>query len=689
MPDGLTLSDGATLSFRLIAPDGTLRRQTRSGVLKRSEKQPGILRIAGKAKTASKFLSADGWGNAIYKYRAYPTHPGINADGEIPDGLKGSIARQKGLWNRLAWLCREARHNCTPVPTDEIIAFVHGTILPAIDAFNGELGRSKGKMKHPRKLKTDAPGVDGLWHFVGELRRRIEIGRAVPGGLLDMVVRFAEQFKADYTPLTQFLNSYGDIAEREAKALFLEKDAAPVELRHYEIRPIIKAFKEALDRRKTTKAPWSEGWPRIRFQDSPRATDWGLHYYFNKAGVDSALLETSKGVPGLIFGPPLSSYNTGHKKLIGVAANRKLRNAEISIGGENGERWNFRFGVLQHRPLPANSHVKEWKLIFQDGKLWLCLVVELQHPIPVNGPLAAGLDIGWRRTEEGIRFGTLYEPQSKTFRELTIDLQKSPKDPNDRTPFRIDLGPTRWEKRNVTLLFPNWKPGDPIPSLFETRNALNVRRTYCKNTTKTLLRKHLCQRLPAWFDKAGSKGLLKLAEEFSGDAIVQDILKGWRRNEEHLGKLMSMYFDRTTKRIEYGHAQVAHDVCRYLQQKGTTRLIVETSFLAKTSQHQDNEDPVALKRSQKYRQFVAVGKFVAVLKNMAVKYGIVVDAQETINTTRICQYCNHLNPRIEKEQSTCGKCGRMVKRNQNAAVNLSRFGTDPELAQMALHAGKV
>ena len=132
----------------MIAPDGTLRRQTRSGVLKRSEKQPGILRIAGKAKTASKFLSADGWGNAIYKYRAYPTHPGINADGEIPDGLKGSIARQKGLWNRLAWLCREARHNCTPVPTDEIIAFVHGTILPAIDAFNGELGRSKGKMKH-------------------------------------------------------------------------------------------------------------------------------------------------------------------------------------------------------------------------------------------------------------------------------------------------------------------------------------------------------------------------------------------------------------------------------------------------------------------------------------------------------------------------------------------------------------
>jgi rRNA maturation endonuclease Nob1 len=689
LPVGLDLAEGDTLNLQLVAPDGTLRKQTRSGVLKANEKQPGILRIAGTATSERRFSAADGWGISIYKYRAYFTHPGINTNGEIPSWLKGSIARQRGLWNRLAWLCRDARRSCSPVPTEEVSAFAKEIILPAINTFNDSLGRSKQKMKHPAKLKTEAPGVDGLWKFVGELRKRIEKDLAVPDGLLEKVVAFAEQFKADYTPLNEFLNSFQEIADREAGALVLEKDGAPVKLRSYEKRPTIKSFKAVLDRRKTAKAPWSEGWPLIKFPDSPKAENWGLHFYLNKAGVETSLLETEKGVPGLTFGPALLPAKTGHTHLVGDAAKkRKLREAEISIAGEKGERWEFKFGVLQHRPLPENSHVKEWKLIYQDGKLWLCLVVELQRPIPVISQQAAGLDIGWRRTEEGIRFGTLYEPESRTFRELNIDLQKSPKNHSDRVPFRIDLGPTRWEKRNITSLLPDWKPGDAIPSAFEIRPAMQSRRSYYKDTAKLLLRKHIGDRLPMWFDKAGSKGLFKLGEELKEDATVQEILSEWRQKEEEIGKLLAIYFDRSTKRIEYGHAQVAHDVCRYLMQKGTTRLMVETSFLARTSQQHDNEAPDALKNSQKYRQFAAVAKFVSKLKNIAAKYGIVVDAHDAINTTRICHYCNHLNPSTEKDQFSCEACGSQIKQDQNASVNLSRFAADPDLAEMALLAGK-
>jgi transposase len=689
LPAGLDLAEGDTLNLQLVAPDGSLRKQTRTGILKANEKQPGILRIAGRSTSERRFSTADGWGISNYKYRAYFTHPGIDTNGEIPSWLKDSIARQKGLWNRLAWLCRDARRRCSSVPTEEVSAFVQETILPAIDNFNDLLGRSKQKMKHPAKLKTDAPGIDGLWRFVDELRKRIDKDRAVPDGLLEKVVAFAAQFKTDYTPLNEFLNSFQEIADREAGALVLEKDGAPVQLRSFEKQPTIKSFKAVLDRRKTTKAPWSEGWPLIKFSDSPKAENWGLHFSFKKAGVESSLLETEKGVPGLTFGPALLPAKTGHANLVGDAAKkRKLREAVISIAGENGERWKFNFGILQHRPLPEDSHVKEWKLIFQDGKPWLCLVVELQRPIPVISQQAAGLDIGWRRTEEGIRFGTLYEPESMTFRELNIDLHESPRDHSDRVPFWIDLGPTRWEKRNITSLLPDWKPGDAIPSAFEVRPAMQIRRSYYKDTAKILLRKELGDRLPAWFDKAGSKGLLKLGEEFKQDATVQKILSEWRKKEEEIAKLLAMYFDRSTKRIEYGHAQVAHDVCRYLMQKGTTRLIVETSFLAKASQQHDNDAPDALKNSQKYRQFAAVGKFMHVLKNIAAKYGIVVDAHNAINTTRICHYCNHLNPSTEKDQFSCEECGRQIKLDQNAAVNLSRFGTDSHLAEMALHAGK-
>ena len=96
------LSDGDTLELQLVAPDGTLRKQARAGILKLSPKEPGILRIAGMAKTPRKFSTEDGWGIAIYKYRAYFSHPGVPTDPEIAEWLKASIARQRSLWNRLA-----------------------------------------------------------------------------------------------------------------------------------------------------------------------------------------------------------------------------------------------------------------------------------------------------------------------------------------------------------------------------------------------------------------------------------------------------------------------------------------------------------------------------------------------------------------------------------------------------------
>jgi hypothetical protein len=674
VPEGLKIEEGATLNFLLMAPDGTLRKQIRNGVLQANEKQPGFLRIGGMAQSPRKFSREDGWGNMIYKYRAYFTHPGLTTDTELPVWLKDSIKRQKEYWNRLAWLCREARRKCSPVKSEEIAAFVKTEILPAIDTLNDSLGRSKDKMKHPAKLKIEDPGVDGLWKFAGELRHRVEKDRPVPPGLLEKVIAFAEQFKADYTALNDFMNNLPSIAEREAETLHL---------RRFEVRPTLASFRATLDRRKTTKAAWSEGWPLIKYPDSPKAADWGLHYYFNKAGIGSDLLEEGDGVPGLSFGPALSPAKTGHENLVGGATKRRLREAEISISGSNKERWDFHFGVLEHRPLPKHSHLKEWKLLFQDGALWLCLVVELQQPLPEPSTLAAGLDIGWRRTEEGIRFGTLYEPATKTIHELIINFQRSPKDPKQRVPFRIDLGPTRWEKRNIIKLLPKWKPGDGIPNSLEIKAALQTRRDYFKDTAKILLCKHLGEKTPAWLDKAGRSGLLHLKEEFKDDADVQEILNTWATNDEQVGKLASKYSARVTRRVEYGQQQVAHDVCRYLQQKDIARLVVEKNFLAKIAQHQDNSDPESLKRSQKYRQFAAVGRFVSKLKDTAVKYGQVVDSDEATNTTRMCQYCNHLNPATEKEKMDCEGCGREIKLDDNAAINLSRFASDPELAELA------
>lgn len=270
-PDGFVPTAGATLNLQLVGPDGRFRKQTRSGVLRPDKRQVDILRIPGKAKTESRFSAEDGWGQAVYKFRAYFTHPGIETDGDVPKWLQESIARQRIFWNRLAWLCREARRKCSPVSAEEIAKFVQEKILPDIDAFNDAVGDFKQKIKHPTKLKAESPGLDGLWKFAGSLRGRIEKGRQALDGLLERVVAYAAQFKADYTPLNDFLNNLNAIVEREAKALPMPIEGVPfeenhriVELRHYEVRPIVSSFKAALARRKTAKVAWSEGWPLIK-----------------------------------------------------------------------------------------------------------------------------------------------------------------------------------------------------------------------------------------------------------------------------------------------------------------------------------------------------------------------------------------------------------------------------------------
>jgi hypothetical protein len=679
IPKNLELVEGATLKFSLFAPDGKERKQKREGVLHIDKKRPELFRIGGHAQTARQFSAEDGWGNCIYKYRAYFTHPGLDTDHEVPEWLNQSVARQKEYWNRMAWLCRDARRKCSPVPTEEIKAFVSETILPAIDKMNEELGRSKEKMRHPQKLKVEMPGLDGLWNFVGELRSRIDKGRRVPEGLLDNVVKFAEQYKPDFTPMNDFMATFNTMADREAKEL---------KLRPFEKRPVLKDFSAVLKHHSSAKMAWSEGWPTIRYPDSPDAADWSISYYFNKAGVEASLLSADKGasggVPGLILYPPTQKSPNQHEG--SVAWKRDLRLAKISIPGDEKKHWDYTFGVLQHRPLPENAHVKEWKLIYQKGKLYLCLVLEVKNPLPHKSEFAAGLDIGWRRTEEGIRFGTLFEEKTGTFRHLTVDFQRSPKDQKARVPFRMDMGPTRWDKRNVKRLQPNWKPGDPLPSVFHTRMDLQTQRDNNTNQTKLLLRQSVGEALPPWFEKAKYHGLIQLKETLKENEAALQVLEKWEKRDKEIGDLAAMYSARMVKRIEDGHSEIAHDVLNFLKDKGITHLFIEEHFLAKASQRHDNMDPESLKRSQKYRQFIAVGKFLATLKNIAAKEGFVIDKLAGTNTTRICWSCNHLNESTQEELYECKGCGRLLNQDENASINLVRFGKDTKLAEMALHA---
>ncbi len=676
LPADIALEDGQTIEMQLVAPDGTLRRQTRTGTVRKAQAGE-IYRVVGQAKTPARFSAEDGWTIEVFKYRAYFTHPGLNTTGAIPTWLRESIERQRQLWNRLAWLCREARRQCTPLPVSEIKAFVEGTIIPAIDRLNNTLGRSRERLKYPAKLRVEMPGLDGLWNFVRVLRKRIETGLPVPEGLLDSIIAYTEQFKPDYRPIQEFLSNINKIGEREAQTLGL--------LRH-EIRPTLQSITSVLKTRKTRNMGWSEGWPLIKYPGSPRTNNWALTYYLNRAGLKAESLETAKGIPGLLFGPAKSAVETGHAEMIGAASQRALREAAICLPNRNKEPWEFRFGVLQHRPLPRGSHIKQWQLGETDGKLWLSLTVEVKRPFAAPGEAAAGLDIGWRRTDEGIRIGVLYEPLGGTYKEILLDFQMSPRDHSEREPFRLNLGPTRWERRNINRIIPDWKPGNTLPGTIELRSIFSSRRSTIKDEAKVLLRRHLGENVPAWFGNAGKRGILQLADEMQEDPTVHEIVREFVTRDAELNQLASVYMASSTRRLEYGYEQIAHDICRHIADKGLTRIVMEEGFLQKTMRQEPDKDGdgyYALKNSQKYRQFAAVGKFVAILKQIARKYGISAEHVAAANTTRICEQCGHLNSRTAKQKYQCEGCERLIDQDYNAAVNLSRNASLAELPSVA------
>lgn len=238
--------------------------------------------------------------------------------------------------------------------------------------------------------------------------------------------------------------------------------------------------------------------------------------------------------------------------------------------------------------------------------------------------------------------------------------------------------------RLVASLFPEWKPGGQLPNPLEIKAALQNRCDYIKDQAKISLRQHLGDVARTRLDNAGRRGLLALEVELKDDPDAQKILNEWSEKDRVLGLFAAEYTERLTARIEYGQLEVAWDICRHLEERKITRLIVESKFLATLAQRHDNEDPVSLRRSQKYRQFAAPGKFVEILQNIAAKTGIAIEPHTAINTTRMCMYCDHLNPATEQESFQCENCHRLIKQDHNAAVNLSRFAVYPEIAKLAL-----
>ncbi len=488
LPEGFTPSESKPLKLRLVDNTGKFKPQTRTEMLTLADPsgkiQPdqidalrnletAVYRVSGKRSQKSR-KQEDGWTYRVLKFRAYITHPGIETDtlqpfrpfgdrSPVPDSywLTDSIHRCRLFWNRLVRRCEYARGQCETAPYEEIKRFVSDVVLAAIDAMNMAFRRDQGrlKMKHPRHLKADTPSIDSLRRFAYQLKMMAKDGVPVPVGLEEQIREFIGRHPMNRKPIFEFCANFKAIAEEEAKNFGLES---------YERKFWINAFRTVLERRRDREKAaknggerllFSAGWPKYKDGDSDLEGDWGIHISEGQANVSADKILSVKGIRGIRLSDPVNPADSGHPLMgldslgRGQTDRRKLRQATISL---DGGKKIFRFAVLQHRDVPDNAFVKGWRLRHEAGAYWLSYILEVQNPplaaIERTACHAAGLDIGWRQTPDGMRIGMLWDGESQHYQEIIVNLTESPTATDARATFRVAMGPSRHGRETLKLI---------------------------------------------------------------------------------------------------------------------------------------------------------------------------------------------------------------------------------------------
>jgi hypothetical protein len=718
------VAEGAVIPFGLMTEDGEAKTQRRDVVVWKND--VGLLYMPGIPKTPSVRSEKDNWRTRVYKFRAYFTHPGVKTEAGpdahsavLPQWLKDSIERQRRYRNRLVMLCDEARYACRPVDYEAFMGFLRGTVLPAVDEFNEGCDRANPKSKiKADKLRRDTPSIFHLTRFGSFLQFLEKEGKPVPEGLAKLIFDFTSGLKIDFTPINNFHRNLSKIFEQEryleSVSVVQEMDeernvrerkiytrltdpkeikarAAELKLRDWEWKPVATGFETTLKNRKTRGMSFFEGWPRFSESGSDK---WGIHYYLNGA-YDAANLLT-KGVRGLKLGPAVppekSGHNWGPDSLDRLKA---LHPAEILFHDQlSGEQYKFRFAVLRHEfPWPDGSVIKEWKLINERDGLWLCLVIQgkFAKPILTSGGLGA-VHIGWRKQGPEIQPALIYDSTAEgrsAFQRVIVDETLGPERTDDRTPFRINMGASKWGRSSLYWVKPKQQESDKCRRLeAHSPDSARIQDTWyglellgqwrdgAKDRFKSLLLSKL-ESAPQGLQNVGVRTLHQI-----GAGLIEPELskayKAWAEEDSLIHGLTARLSARVAARLKNGYIQVAHDICKHFVSRGITTIVIQNSPVAKASKKKrrkgNDAEQAILDRSQKNRQRVAPALLLQKLVNVAETYGLGIvrvdnaDIARTHNDRDV--ECNHINPPSADRVILCEKCLKQYDQDENALRNM-------------------
>lgn len=110
LPAGFTVKPESEVIFSLIDENRQVLQERRGEV---KEMEAGVYVISGRPKPK-------GAPARKYQFRAYFTHQGVDTDDPLPVWLAESRQRQRILWNRAAYQCRQALRACSTAPKEDV-----------------------------------------------------------------------------------------------------------------------------------------------------------------------------------------------------------------------------------------------------------------------------------------------------------------------------------------------------------------------------------------------------------------------------------------------------------------------------------------------------------------------------------------------------------------------------------------
>ncbi len=329
-----------------------------------------------------------------------------------------------------------------------------------------------------------------------------------------------------------------------------------------------------------------------------------------------------------------------------------------SQGFQGREPIWFEFPVVLHRPVPVEGKVKKAQVTRRKvGLDWvweldLTVVLpedqpDVQPEQPRNTPRCVGLNLGWRKTDEGLRVAAWVDSDGKqgVFRldvgyVATQDRLDGLKSVLDKNRDQIKARLLDWGKQREHL--PQWLDLQKVSVVKSHQYFLHLADTWANNRQET-------------------------------DQEVFEDLAQWRKRFVHIYSWSS----NLSRKMQYRRREDFRLFAKKLTET-YTHVFLEEFNLAWSRKKKDAEDtPLALQRaSHNWAKVASPGAFRQELQHFCNKAGSLYILGKPDKATQTCPECKN---KIEKDVSarimvTCDACSAEYDQDIGAATNVLRKG---------------